>query len=115
MARRLQPPDGARDCLSSQRMTPAMQQLGYDILAYLAEHPNAQDTTEGIIEWWLSERAAKPNTILVEEALAELVDLGFILTRRTEDARAYYKVNHRKLKEISAMLTQHGGADAADN
>jgi DNA-binding PadR family transcriptional regulator len=110
MARHLQSPEDARDCLSSQRTTPAMQQLGYDILTYLAEHPDAQDTTEGIIEWWLSERAVKPNVALVEEALTELVDLGFILTRRSEEARAYYKVNRRKLKEISAMLTQRGGA-----
>lgn len=91
-----------------------MQQLGYDILTYLAEHPDAQDTTEGIIEWWLSERAAKPNIALVEEALTELVDLEFILTRKTEDARAYYKVNRRKLKEISAMLTQHADAGVPD-
>jgi DNA-binding PadR family transcriptional regulator len=111
----LQSPEDARDCLNSQRPTPAMEQLGYDILAYLAEHPDAQDTTEGIIEWWLSERAAKPNIALVEEALTELVDLGFILTRRTEDARAYYKVNRRKLREISAMLTQHGGTGTPDN
>jgi len=92
-----------------------MQQLVYDILAYLAEHPDAQDTIEGIIEWWLSGRAAKPNVALVEETLTELVDLGLVLTRRSKDARAYYKVNRQKLTEISAMLARHEGADAPEN
>jgi hypothetical protein len=92
-----------------------MQRLGYEILAYLAEHPDAQDTTEGIVEWWLSERAAKPSTALVEEELAELVALGFIRKRKSEDARTYYKVNRRKLKEISAVLAQHGDTHAPDN
>ena len=28
-------------------------QVAKDILAYLAEHPQAMDTLEGIAEWWL--------------------------------------------------------------
>lgn len=95
--------------------TPAMQQIGYDILAYVAEHPDAQDTSEGIVEWWLMGRAAKPNMALVEEALAELVALGLILVRRSEDARALYKANPRKLKEISEMLRQREGAGDAED
>jgi len=27
-----------------------------EILAYLADHPDAQDTLAGIFEWWLLER-----------------------------------------------------------
>lgn len=92
-----------------------MQQIGYEILAYLVEHPDAQDTTEGIIEWWLSGRAVKPNAALVEGALTELTDLGLVLARTGEDARAYYKVNRCKLGEISELLARHGGADAQEN
>jgi hypothetical protein len=107
---------GVRRRLSELRAHyPAMQRLGYEILAYLAEHPDAQDTTEGIIEWWLSGSAAKPNAALVEEALAELIALGFVLTRKSEDARTYYKADRRKLDEISATLKRHGGAGAPDN
>jgi hypothetical protein len=89
-----------------------MQQIGYDILAYMAEHPDAQDTTEGVIEWWLSERPAKPNASRVEEALAELVALGLVIARRSEVARTYYKVNRRRLGEIVTMLAQHAGDSA---
>jgi DNA-binding PadR family transcriptional regulator len=82
-----------------------MEQIAYDILAYLAENPDAQDTLEGIVEWWLSQQAVKPKTTLVEEALTELVSRGLILARRGKDARTYYKVNRRRLREITATLT----------
>ncbi len=92
-----------------------MQQLGYDILAYMAEHPDAQDTTEGIAEWWLSERPARPNAARVEEALAELVSLGLVVASRREGARTYYRADGRKLREIAAVLARHSGGRAAEN
>ena len=33
--------------------------IGNEILAYLVDHPKTQDTLEGIVEWWLLERAIK--------------------------------------------------------
>ena len=92
-----------------------MQQIAYDILAYLAKNPDAQDTPEGIMEWWLSGRAAKRSVVAVEKALTELVVRGLILERRGKDARTYYKVNRRRLREISALLAGGNGLDATDN
>jgi DNA-binding transcriptional ArsR family regulator len=92
-----------------------MQQIGYDILAYMAEHPDAQDTAEGIIEWWLAGRAVKPSIAHVEEALAELTALGLVIARRSGNARALYKVNPRKLKEISSLLRMRGGPEAPED
>jgi hypothetical protein len=89
-----------------------MQQIAYDILAYLAERPDAQDTLKGVAEWWLSEQTVNSNTALVEEALAELTGKGLVLERMGEGARTYYKVNRRRLKEISELLARRGGADA---
>lgn len=91
-----------------------MEQITYDILAYLAENPDAQDTSEGIAEWWLLGQATRPNTARVEEALTELVSSGLVLARRGKGARTYYKINRRKLKEISALLARRGGAGARD-
>ena len=28
-------------------------EMAYEILAYLAKNPDAQDTPKGVIEWWL--------------------------------------------------------------
>ena len=92
-----------------------MQKIAYEILAYMLEHPDAQDTLEGITEWWLSGGDARPNVTLVAEALAELTAQGFMLARRGEDARAHYKVNRRKLKEISDVLGRHSGAGDAED
>jgi hypothetical protein len=92
-----------------------MQKIAYKILAYMLEHPDAQDTLEGITEWWLPGVGARPNVTLVAEALAELTALGFTLARRGEDARALYKVNRRKLKEISDVLSRHAVADDTED
>jgi hypothetical protein len=92
-----------------------MQKIAYEILAYMLEHPDAQDTLEGITEWWLPGGDARPNVTLVAEALAELTARGFILARRGEDARALYKVDRRKLKEISDVLDRHAGPDETEH
>jgi hypothetical protein len=92
-----------------------VRQIAYDILAYLSENPDAKDTAEGIAEWWLSDSdQAKPNKALVEESLAELVRLELILERAGAGDQVYYKVNRRKLREISSVLARHWGAGAAD-
>ena len=54
-------------------------QLGNNILAYLVDHPKAQDTLEGIVEWWLLEQKITYETARVKEALSELVNRGMIL------------------------------------
>jgi hypothetical protein len=74
------------------------------ILAYLIENPNAQDTLEGIIEWWLLDRFTKSHAAKVKKALDEMVVAGLVLERRGKESRMYYKVNRAKLKEISAIL-----------
>jgi hypothetical protein len=92
-----------------------MQQIAYDILSYLAKNPDAQDTLEGIMGCWLPEQAARPRIVAVEGALAELVGRGLVLERRGKDGRTFYKVNRRRLREISSLLAGGNGLDAADD
>jgi hypothetical protein len=42
------------------------------ILGYLADHPDAQDTFAGILEWWVLERFVLWSSDEVKAALAEL-------------------------------------------
>lgn len=81
-------------------------QIAYKILAYLAEHPEAQDTLEGIVEWWLLEQQIKHQTAKVKKVLTELVAEGLILERKG-DLRTYYRINRRKYKKIRALLKQN--------
>ncbi|HVF44379.1 MAG TPA: hypothetical protein VM936_15250 [Pyrinomonadaceae bacterium] len=92
-----------------------MQKTSYEILTYMLEHPDAQDTLQGITEWWLPAGDAGQNVTLVAEALAELTAEGFVIARRGEDARAHYKLNRRKLKEISDVLRRRGGEGDAED
>lgn len=81
-------------------------QLKYRVLAYLVEHPDAQDTIEGIIEWWLVEQEIKHQTTAVTEVLAELVNERLMLEHQDIDGRSHYRINRRKKREIRALLKQ---------
>lgn len=97
----------------SESMADEKGKVAYRILAYLLENPNAQDTIEGIIEWWLLDRLTRSNITTVKESLEKLVAAGLILENRGEGPRIYYKINRRKVKEISSLLhAQKGTSDA---
>ena len=78
--------------------------ITHRILGYLVENPNAQDTLEGIVEWWLLDRFTRSNAARVKDALEELVTADLILERKGKELRTYYKINPGKLKEISALI-----------
>ncbi len=79
-------------------------QIAYEILAYLADNPDAGDTMEGIVEWWLLEQRIKRETEKVREALTELVAKGFISKREGKTSGTYYRINRRKYRKIQAIL-----------
>lgn len=85
---------------------PAMKkpQISYEILAYLVEYPQAQDTLEGIIEWWLLERRIKYETALVKKALAELIADGVLLEAKGPDSRIHYRINRSRYQKIRKLL-----------
>lgn len=80
--------------------------IGNEILAYLVDHPKAQDTLEGIVEWWLLERAIEFQTARVKEALSELVARGLIIEHRGLDSQTHYRINQAKYKEIQELFKQ---------
>jgi len=76
----------------------------YEILSYLAEYSRAQDTFDGIIEWWLLERSVKYQIAKVKDALAALVKDGLVLEHRKQNLPTRYGVNWDKAAEIRAIL-----------
>ena len=81
-------------------------EIARDILAYLMGHPGAQDTLEGIAEWWLLEQRIKRQMAVVREALADLVAENLVLKRQGKDSRTHYRINGRLLKKIREVLGQ---------
>jgi Fe2+ or Zn2+ uptake regulation protein len=74
------------------------------ILDYLRKHPDAQDTVDGITDWWLPEQKIKSRAATVREALNVLVAEGLLLARKSKDSQIHYRINRRKAKEIAARL-----------
>lgn len=79
-------------------------EIACEILAYLVEHPEAQDTLDGIVQWWLLERKIQCQTNIVREALDSLIAQGFVIKFRSGDSQVHYKINKSKYEEIQIHL-----------
>jgi len=91
----------------------AKREIERDILAYLTRNPSAEDTVEGIVEWWLLDQRIRNESKRAKEALSDLVGKGLVLVRTGADTRSRYRVNRERLKEIKKMLGPPGRATQA--
>ena len=82
-----------RDRVQSQRHNVQLPSFAREILRYLQEHPEAQDTVEGMMVWWVSERGIKQWLAQVRRSLAALVARGYLEKRTTADGRVFYRAN----------------------
>lgn len=80
-----------------------MDQLSQRILSYLADNPEANDTVEGIAEWWLLEREIRDQTARVERALAELAAAGWLIASRSAGSSTRYRLNPARATEIAEL------------
>jgi hypothetical protein len=79
------------------RINTKLPKLARQILRYLREHPEAQDTFEGIMVWWVSERAIKHWLPQVRRSLAALVARGYLEKRTAADGRVFYRLNQSRV------------------
>ena len=77
-----------------------VDKISTEIMSYLTERPDAKDTLEGIIQWWLLERNIIVQTGKVKEALTELVNRGLVIQRMGRDSQISYCINQSKYREI---------------
>jgi len=80
--------------------------IAYEILAYLMDHPDARDTLDGIVQWWLPEREFRYRVTSVKEAIEELLKDGWVTARKGQDSRTYYRINEEKRTEIEKLCRQ---------
>ena len=64
------------------------------ILDYLAEHPQAMDTVEGIAEWWILRHQARVVTARVARVLAQLTARGLLEKFGTGESSRYRLRQH---------------------
>jgi len=73
-------------------------------LRYLIDHPDAKDTVEGILKWWLPEGSVGGGREEVEQALDFLVTRGWLTKRGRNPSAKIYGLNKERLKEIKRFL-----------
>ena len=78
--------------------------LSSQILEYLASHPEAQDTVEGVAEWWLLEQRISHALNDVEAALRKLASEGLLVASQRQDGRTHYRLNREMQPQIKARL-----------
>jgi hypothetical protein len=74
------------------------------ILRYLIEHPDAKDTVQGILRWWLPKDPVERSEEEVQEVLEVLVARGWMTKRQTITSQELYGMNKEKLNTIQAFL-----------
>ena len=65
-------------------------EVAQKILRYLRGHPDAADTANGILEWWLLKQSISEEQSVVEQALKMLVEKNLILSTTAIDGRKHY-------------------------
>jgi hypothetical protein len=68
----------------------AISVIATEVLAYLEAHPDAADTADGILRWWLPARHADASDADVEQALERLVACEAVVRQRMADGRTLY-------------------------
>jgi hypothetical protein len=69
------------------------EQISELIVSYLGKHPEAQDTLEGIANWWLTFERIELSTNAVADALQSLMQQGIVTLRVSGDGTTLYRLN----------------------
>lgn len=72
----------------------AIRRLAGEITTYLAARPEAVDTAEGILRWWLPHLRIDATAENLERALRLLVDQGIVDRKELPDGRSVYGRSH---------------------
>jgi hypothetical protein len=81
--------------------------LACAILAYLVDHPDAQDSIEGIEKWWRLQQSVPQQVIVLRKALRKLAKEGLVHEIRNADTHTYFQINSNKHEDINAFMTKH--------
>lgn len=79
------------------RLTPdaEVEEIARDLEQYVALHPTAADTVDGIARWWL-DRPEQPSLSRVEAALESLASRGLLARAFLPDGRTVYSARHAR-------------------
>jgi hypothetical protein len=84
---------------------PPLPSPASEILDYLARHPEAQDTLDGILHWWVLDSCVKRWAPRIADTVAKLVEEGFLQEKRSSDGQTFYHVSPRYLSTLQQQPT----------
>jgi hypothetical protein len=79
---------------------PSLLSPAPEILDYLARQPDAQDTIEGILHWWVLDSCIRDWAPKIAKTVAQLVERGFLEEKRSPDGKIFYHVSPRYLSTL---------------
>ncbi|MGH7901711.1 MAG: hypothetical protein ACRENZ_08230 [Thermodesulfobacteriota bacterium] len=85
-------------------------QIAVDILCYLSKNPEAKDTLEGIVDWWLLQQEIERKVANVKKVLDELVREGLILEIKSGDNNRHYRISAEKYDQIMKFIEANDNA-----
>ena len=79
---------------------PSLPSPAPEILDYLARHPDAQDTIDGILHWWVLDACVRKWAPKIAKTVAQLVEQGFLEQKRSADGNVFYRVSPNYLATL---------------
>lgn len=76
------------------------EELSEKILNYFRENPDAGDTIDGIVHWWLGQEKSQRTVEHVAKALDLLLNRGMIKLIKTQAGPAIYKLRENAQHSI---------------
>jgi hypothetical protein len=82
--------DYAVDASHDNQANTGIAEIARAIERYLAKHPNAADSMEGIRRWWLMRQRYEESAQQVQQALEQLLRQGVVTKRVLTDGQVLY-------------------------
>jgi hypothetical protein len=70
-----------------------LREVEIAVLAYLKKHPEAADTLDGIVSWWLPQQRYETDRERIERVLSELVTHGKLRCEHLPGGAVLYALN----------------------
>jgi hypothetical protein len=92
---------------------PSLPSPAPEILEYLAKHPDAQDTIDGILHWWVIDASIRRWAPKIAETVAQLVEQGYLEQKQSADGNVIYHASPNYFATLQQRPPRNSTPDAS--